>query len=402
MKLHAEFATADLKIVLISDFHVYDTLSEKELRPSYIRVGDPEGLVGVNPIADLQALIAAEEIRVDMLLCMGDLTDKARPAGVRYGWSKIQELRRQLGAQIVLATSGNHDCDSRYTYTDHDAKGVLQSLVPTYPFEDDILADQYWSRNFFLVEGIEYRIVVLNSSAYHGMGPHEIEHGRISSTTLNRLRTNLENSSERLVNILICHHHPHPHSELGLGVNDLIQGGQQLLDLLGSGMYGKWIIVHGHKHHPKLTYAQGSGSAPLVFACGSLSACLYPELGTNVRNQFHILSVNFAESRKYGFVGRVHTWEWAAGHGWAEAASTGAGLPAVCGFGYRCDPVQLANEVAARVRGARVLWSDIRHHIPELDFILPQEFRALRAKLLSGSGLEILERDGLPCEIGRF
>jgi hypothetical protein len=402
MKFRQAYDAADIRLVLISDLHAYDNTSETEVKPSFLKIGDEDSSSGGNPLTDLKRLIREETIKGDALLCMGDITDKARPIGMRYAWQKLDEIKTALGAELLVATSGNHDCDSRYKYTDHDAKGVLQSLSPTYPFPDEGVADHYWARNFLLIERENYRVVSLNSSAYHGMAPEEIDHGRVSVATLARLKETLSSTPERTVNILICHHHPHSHSELGLGEDDLMKSGQQLLELLGSGEYGRWIVAHGHKHHPKLTYAQGVGTAPVVLACGSLSACLYPELGTNARNQFHIICVNLDEARQHGLVGRIHTWEWTAGHGWADAQK-GSGLPAVTGFGFRCDPIQLAKQVAVFVgRKKRLLWESIRQSIPEVDFILPAEYAVLRRQLRATAGLEIIERDDIPFEIGRF
>ena len=401
MNHRESFDGADLRIALISDMHAYDRLEDKEFKPSFLKVGDPEDGTGTNPVADLKALVKKENLQVHLVLCMGDLCDKARPIGLQYAWQKLQELKDLMHAQTLLATSGNHDCDSRHKYNDHDAKGCLQALQPNYPIFDEQLSDRYWSRNFLVLERPECRIISLNSSAYHGFEPEEIEHGRISASTLDRLRLILDSAPSQLINILICHHPPHPHSELGLGENDLMKSGQILLDLLGSGRYGKWLVVHGHKHHPKMTYAQGVGTAPVVLASGSLSACLYPELGTRVRNQFHVVTINFEECRKFGFVGRIHTWEWAASAGWTDA-QRGGGLPSRCGFGYKTDPVQLAKRVASAVKRKRVAWDAIRTQLPELDFIMPEEYEIVRRELKSSHNLGILENGGVPYEIGRL
>jgi hypothetical protein len=65
--------------------------------------------------------------------------------------------------------------------------------------------------------------------------------------------------------------------------------GQFLLDLLAYDSNGDWVVLHGHKHCPKISYAAGGVTSPIVFSCGSIGAKLYPELNGNVRNQWYLL-----------------------------------------------------------------------------------------------------------------
>ena len=75
--------------------------------------------------------------------------------------------------------------DSRLLYTDHDARGFLQSLTPRFPDRDENVCDRYWSRHFAVLGWTDLRLVVLNSSAYHGALPKngipEYEHGRVDT-----------------------------------------------------------------------------------------------------------------------------------------------------------------------------------------------------------------------------
>lgn len=402
MMSNPEFAAADLRIALISDLHAYDTLGSREPPPSRLWVGEPEDLPGKNPFVGLAELIASEPpLKAECLLCLGDLGDKARPIGIKYAWERLNKLKGHLQANHLLVTSGNHDCDSRYSYARYDAKGFLQSLDPPYPFPDEARNDRYWARHFAVHEEPRYRVVCLNSSAYHGNAPEEIDHGRISEATLARLRRYLQNSDSRLINILICHHHPQTHSEIGLGEADTMKSGQLLLDLLASEDGGTWIVIHGHKHHPKVTYASGpSSSAPLVISVGSFAAKLYADLASRVRNQFHILTFRFDDFELLGTVGRIYSWDWSDGIGWISAGGH-SGLPAECGFGVKTEAHVLAGKVAALLSDARLPWLEFTKICREVLYLLPNDFARLKTVLGKQHNIGIAEEDGVPIEIGR-
>jgi hypothetical protein len=166
-------------------------------------------------------------------------------------------------------------------------------------------------------------------------------------------------------------------------------------------MLGRWLVIHGHKHHPKLAYASGGASSPIVFSAGSLCASLYDKLQTVARNQFHIISIALDKIKALGLVGIVESWDWASGEGWAPAGTT-SGLPAVCGFGFRGDPILMADKIAATVTSDFAEWSAIRKTMPEVDYLIPQDFSAIRYALHANHQLEIQDLDDLPHQIGRF
>src|SRR5207248_25638 len=121
------------------------------------------------------------------------------------------------------------------------------------------------------------RILLIDSCAYHGVkGEHN--HGRISDATLGEIDRRLSADGPCALNLLVCHHHPQKLAEYKLGDYDDMVNGQKLLDLLGYGKHGDWVVLHGHKHCPKVSYAAGGATSPLVFSCGSVGARLFAEL----------------------------------------------------------------------------------------------------------------------------
>lgn len=168
-----------------------------------------------------------------------------------------------------------------------------------------------------------------------------------------------------------------------------MRNGQLLLDLLGSGDHGRWLVIHGHKHYPKLTYAAGGANSPVVFAAGSLCAQLLGEHGTRARNQFYIIQIPYGTFEVSGFVGSYRAWDWQCGYGW-RAAGPDSGLPRKGAFGCRSDIGLLASRVARHVSETPVPWNEIRKKVPEIDYLLPQDSRLREATIKDVHGLGIL------------
>lgn len=402
---------AALRLAVLTDLHAYDTVDGTP--PSHLCISKPEGQATQHPIGGLMRLIEAENLRADVLICCGDMADKARPIAVRYVWSKLQDLRDALAAPFMAVAPGNHDVDSRYKYNDFDAKGVLQSLTPPFPFPDIVLNDKFWSRNYIVHTAVEFNLVLLNTSAYHGnhapdRKPVEYEHGRISRSTLDWLQKDLDvvaTTNPRTVNILACHHHPHKYSDIDSADYSDMEGGSDLLSLLGSGRYGHWLIIHGHKHHPKVWHAAGGAYAPIIFAAGSFSANLYPALQTRVRNQFYVIELPWPqfEALQLTLAGTFRSWEWLTGSGW-QPASPGAGLPAFGGFGFRGSLPALAATVEhefVRLNAPVADWSQLTASVPQLNFVLPDDVARLFELLRTQYGLRMLDDHGRPAQLGR-
>lgn len=387
-----------LRLAVISDMHAWDEETNKEIG-SWLKMGQPEDMPNQHPIAGLLELIKEKDIRVNYLLCCGDLADKANPKALIYAWEQVEKLKIATLAKQVLATSGNHDVDSRYKYNAYDAKGALQSLVPSFPIERESLNDKYWAKNYVIFEDRNCRFIILNSSAYHGQAsdktPPEYLHGRISQRTISLLKRDLSSKKNlKTVNILLCHHHPHKHNDINLDDYSEMMDGSCLLDLLGSGKYGRWVIIHGHKHHPRLCYAAGSSSAPIVFSAGSLCAKLYPEQQFHARNQFYIIEFPYGNfsNLELDIAGRFWSWDWIPGEGWQEANNR-SGLPGLGGFGYRTEISREAKniyELWVKNGKSFLEWEYILGKIPQLEFLFPKDINLLVETLQSKYKLEIL------------
>lgn len=388
---------APLRVLLLSDLHAYSPPPPPGTSaPSFLRTDAPEDQAGEHPFADLLRLVEQQAIAADLVVCCGDIGDKAQPQAIAWAWQWLKRITTSVGARRLIVTSGNHDVDSRYVYNDHDARGTLLGLGG-YPFDDEVLCNEYWARGAVLLNEPDCNLAVLNSANYHGVND-EWKHGRVTRRTVEYLRGLFVRLDPTLPNILVCHHHLYKFGTVDLADYSEMSGASVLLDLLGSGEYGRWLVLHGHRHWPNLEYASGSGTSPTVFAAGSFAAVLYDELQDKARNQIYELSV---EKSVGGSRGTFRAWDWTSGLGFGPAQPK-SGLPHLGGFGNRRGGDAVADNIEALLGepGETLSWHQLQARVPDLAYLTPRD-RDLCVRLLESRGLEVLDRRGNPAYVGR-
>jgi predicted phosphodiesterase len=308
----------------------------------------------------LEAYLDEAAVRPDLLLCAGDICDKADEVALTMTWSDLAGMAERLGARLI-ATAGNHDLDSRHK-SDLDPRGVLYDLEPPFPALNTVARDEYWAKNFSIIDGpaddtsgsLAWRVVTMNSSAFHGYigveGP-ELDHGRVSPRTSRRLRAELAARPNAQLSILLIHHHLVQLPNVDLKEHSRIRDGEELAQLLES--EGPWLVVHGHKHRARILFAHGEGSSATIFAAGSMSAYPYGQVAAaGVTNQAYVLrfaSEDTLEQLQLGVAAQFETLSWGPGRGW-RLANQDLGLPGRGGFGWRTDTRRLANKIAKKMK----------------------------------------------------
>jgi calcineurin-like phosphoesterase family protein len=381
-----------VRMAIISDLHAFGSApGDKE--PSSLKVGDSDADARRHPISGLERLIDVEHLSAEVLLCPGDLGDAAEEAGVRHGWDMVHRVANALGDAQVIATAGNHDLTSRPREpVSHDPEQVLQSLVPIFPLDSRRAAQEYFSEHFSIVSGYVWRVVSLNSSAHHGRGEREYDFGRVTRQTRDRLTRDLEEAlHEQLpppINVLLCHHHPIEYTDVDEEDPSSIRGGALLVKELGSGRYGRWVFVHGHKHLPHIAYGPGGSAAPLIFSAGTVSANLHHAQQPHARNQFYMLTFDLEAAGRLHLplVGTFDSWYWVGGRGWLPT-DPGSGLPAHGGFGSRPDGHRLAHQILKWMASNDKPTADrgeVLDEFPELAYMIPADLE------LTVNSLEVL------------
>ena len=375
------------RIAVVTDIHAYGSV--KNSKDSLVDLSETSPHA-INPLTDLINEVKKRAVTATALVCAGDICNMADYTGLQRAWGHLHTLKDVLETSHLIPTCGNHDLDSRYLSSDPDPdpKGGLLALRPSFPFQDEALTNKYWARNFAIVRPHpNVQIATLNTSAYHGGEQVEIEYGRVSTRTIEALCSELSSTERARINILVCHHHPLPLSGWQRGAVDgeFVKNGQDLLDALIQATGQSWLVIHGHRHQPRLIAGASSSNAlPYIFGAGSLGA-----RAPGVSNQFHLVSLyDSADAQHSSIVGTIETWHWTDSSRWSQIAD-GKGLPPLCGFGYRGQIGILADEITAHVAGTFAAWSDVIKSLPSVNLLMPDDMKRLEEELKK-RGLELL------------
>lgn len=389
-------STDNLEIFVVSDLHAISSIVNGS-GPSYYTIANTLGTNSC-PMASLKTFIQQEKICARVLLCCGDIGNKADPPSLRHSLDDLTVLRELLGAEKLIVTVGNHDIDSRLETNEHDPRGYLQSLSPLIPIDNEDLFHKFWSKHYVVLEESSYNLLVLNSSAFHGYA-EELEHGRISKYMLDNIIEELSNLPTDKINLVMMHHHPCIIDDLNKKESyDVARGGSDLLERLSQGDLGEWLVIHGHRHYPRLTQASGGNSAPFILSSGSLGA-ITPH-SWKVGNYCYKISFDCEKNKIEGIHAKVTSYEWTSNLGWSYPDfRNGELIPHKCGFGYLGRTKSLLDEIK-KLPKQTYDWVELVSKIGDLEYLIPRELDAL-FKLIEKDvecGIDF-DRSGYPVRI---
>lgn len=370
-----------MRVLVFSDLHAVSRRPEKGAVPSLIEFSNTDRTSTRDPLVGLKSLLEQGIVaKPNLIICAGDIADKADAVATRSAWIEINDLATACGIRDVLATCGNHDLDSRHSGNSFDPKGFLRRLTPSFPMpkfqRSDMEQLRYWADNFSIVEGPSWRVLNINSCAYHGYGSEakpELDHGRISDHTLNDIKDAIgkfEGLNEK-INICLLHHHLKEISSDTFKDKSKMEGAENLLATLAESKYGEWFVVHGHRYRAGI-YCAGGNTAPIVLSCASFSATLAGDEQNPSPNQFYMIEFESRGNGRARVKGIVRSWNWTPSYGWLEASPKPGGLPSRAGFGFRGDILDLADKVAEEVlMRKRISWDDLQVSYPDIKFLIP-------------------------------
>jgi Icc-related predicted phosphoesterase len=395
-----------MRIAIIGDPH-FEVLSEANTQSSFIKL-DASGnfinqSVTENPWIGLRELISESGKNIDALICAGDLTVKANGAGLKKAWEELLALGSQIGAIHTISATGNHDVLSR-TNNDiranpvrgmSETKGVfepLKLLKPTYPLVEhgqnkliehkDIRA-RYFGNGLALLEAETYRIIILNSCCEHGPDSWMHERGAFPDSAHEAIIDELNNKNTDKINLLVCHHPPNSHSDEESGSYDFIEKGDRLIQALEN--HGSWMIIHGHKHQGKISYAQGSLTAPTIFSAASLGFHI-EGAPHKQKNEFYCLEIELDQNQSLR--GHVEAWEWHFGIGWKVISDQSKAIFNGCGFGNRSANINsLATDISSKPLPYG--YKDLLNYMPEFKYLTPKDMGQLKKRLESNHNITI-------------
>lgn len=393
-----------MRALILSDLHAITKRDPSRPLPSLIEFANTTRSVTQDPLLGLQHLLASGSVPTpDVIICAGDLADKADANAIRSVWEEINTIARDVSIPIVFATCGNHDLDTRHVDNKFDPKGFLRTLSPPFPNpfipKNDPIQLSYWADNFCLFEDDRLRILNINSCAYHGYGDKaapELEHGRISDFTLDNIRELLKSTSSAVAskfNICIFHHHLREISSDQYSDKSRMAGAENLIELLSESRFGEWLVVHGHRHVGDIYQASGI-SSPIVLSCASFAATPVGNEHNPSPNQFYLVELETPSTGRYRIRGEVRTWSWSPSYGWLPAGNTPGGLPRICGFGFKGDLHDVADGIVDLVmKDGRLKWENVKENFPELKYFLPADVTNL-VQIIDASMKISVSRDG--------
>lgn len=364
------------RLLVISDPHVQEALAANgAAQESWWVVGARDPNWRNDPVDSLTRLLAEWAPELDGIIVPGDISHKASSQALNVGWDRLRLLAHELGDIPLIATLGNHDCHSRASTGDPFGPA---KLLPRFPCSAATDADQYWTRGFAIVELADSAKVVVINSALHHYSEREARAGTFPQEKIDVLSEALRGVMPGPV-LAVLHHHPILHSNPLAGSADVLPTGDLLLAALGRS--GVNVILHGHRHEPRIR--RGDSHNCIVIAAGSFSILLERQ-GSLTRNLVHLLEV---DSSNGPVAGAVKTWEFNAGFGWQPATRRSASIPHVARFSVaKPELSDLVDRVVAAMRGRTptwLEWDDGVSVVPDLLSLLPDEVDELCQELAS-------------------
>jgi hypothetical protein len=220
-------------------------------------------------------------------------------------------------------------------------------------------------------------VIVLGlNSANHDKPDAKVHHGLVTQETLDEADGYLSSVDlSGMARICLVHHHPIQYSDPVPDEPDFsaMTNAGNLLDLLHKFRFD--VLVHGHKHAPRLTTQVINNCFPLVIiGSGSFSARLDPRWSGMVTNQFHVVKI---EGRDAGGCvrGELLSWTYLSGHGWVPSEPNN-GIAHRIPFGTHVSEHELEARIepviAAALQTAEYLeWKFVVAAVPEIAFISP-------------------------------
>ena len=341
-----------------------------------------------HPVQALLNLIKENDLRANVVLCAGDITNKISILGFTYAIQVIKEIQYAMKAKQLFFTLGNHDVASRSEHG--DPFNIAKSIHPKFPFAGKSDNDQYWRDGFCLKRSGKMADFLLLNTAYDHYKEQDAIRGTFPDRQIERLDKYLYNKKKNNIRIALMHHHPVLHSFVDFEEQDVLSNGDKILGLLSQHHFS--FVIHGHRHQSRIKRIETKYGYLHVFCAGSFSAYLN-ELWTNTRNVFHLLELNL--SAKDFIVGNLRTWEFNYGLGWNRATVQSVGLPHIISIGPNPGPA-MHKKIASSMmsRGSQFVdVEEILKDVPSLNYLLPDELENLNNTLNQEVSIKLIYDD---------
>jgi 3',5'-cyclic AMP phosphodiesterase CpdA len=403
-----------LRIILISDLHVGKNARGIDLCPHPLEE-DEKIVRPADYIAVFEAWAKSaprERGRVADLLCVtGDISNTAHAHEFEFADRALSRMATAIGISEseIFFVPGNHDINWPVMKLEPTSFWFPQRYAPLL---QEKLA--FARRNGAAVHGAlettpyfvsweteRALIIAVNSAAYDG--PTEKPHnGVIKQETVEEIDRYLaaKPANAEMLRICLLHHHleqysePMPdHADFSIAVN-----AENLVKVLSKHRVD--LVLHGHKHHPRLGTKQPDNSHPFVSICaGSFSSILPSPYYEGVPNLFHVINVDGREEQTGRIKGVVESWAYIGGQ-WIAGKSVN-GMYAVDAFGSAATPTEIAINIKASLErrmavGPICRWLEILEDHPYLAQVRTDVAYTQFKQVSSGLGLDMAGDPNVP------
>jgi len=360
-----------MRICIIGDMHCKHQLNIDEPSDTLLISNKPRIPATQHPVASLLNLIRKENLTSDILLCPGDLGDKADEQGIFSSWNFLEEIKAKINAQLLLGIPGNHDINSRRKLG-KDPFTFIKTFHENFPVLDQNQKSQFWDLGFCIIS-YQDSIFLLINTVYDHLTEEQANQSNIRLETLEKIKEDLSKPQFKVTGKKICmlHHHPIKHSNIkNWKDSDSIERGDDLVKLLHENNFD--IVIHGHKHQPRIVEYN---SLP-IFATGSFASFANLQ-GTGLETMFHIVELQ-PNTRK----GTIISWQFDILNGWSQKSNII--FPPRIGFGCTTEITKIASqihELFINNKKRPLFYEDIVKNIEDIQFIIPEQLIQLNTLL---------------------
>ncbi len=377
----------DLTIAVISDLHIGESAISTDLNPFATSSSSNQAHSGF--LSYFSELVKKEDIKPDILLIPGDISDRSHPNEYFLAGSVIAEICRILNLELtnVFAVLGNHDVnwtliESTDNAFSNDTTGFAKRLIFASAEHNDqisaILTGQVGNQTqapYFSIDENEKFVLVRYNSAHDDLPSKETHHGTANQQHLEELEQQLDllNEDKDKYRIFLTHHHPTQLSDPLPNVPDfsILNNAENLLKLLTRHDFD--MLIHGHKHVPKFKYHAEDGKYLNVLCAGSFSKAITNAWAGRVLNQFHLVKFQGRQTTTQYSKGEILSWAYRHGD-WQPSVENYAGIRHRSCFGEYLSSAELELKVTNIIkelleRKPIVRWHEFQDAYPDCMYL---------------------------------
>ncbi len=298
------------RIAVLSDIH-FGKLSRSDFfaTPGEKLIGFSSGDIPLG-----EGLIKLmKDMKPDYMFIPGDLTSAAEPQEFLYCEKRLLSIADEVGIDRsnIIVCLGNHDVDwgisnlsDLQSRTFNNTKEILEYRRDKYQHIASHVAGIYMNEILMnksegnpapyggLREEEDFIVFVLNTG-WKCSPLQEFSHGELTKNQLDWLSEKLDYYMEdNRKKIILMHHHPfnYPYPVVGKDITQIVEGADFSEIVENKGVD---LVIHGHRHHPKLKTQLPSGRNPITYFCaGSVSVNSQQRYDGNIPNTMHFIDVD--------------------------------------------------------------------------------------------------------------